>query len=121
MQSTVQTPMSVGSGSVISDTCPGGNRVPKSNVQQVLEILRKRQPLDSGISLVVCSFINIKDHLYYLNGGRGGEGENCSVQLGYLMEVFARFKPDGLSPSIKLQTLFLCFRTFLTEVVGRSC
>ena len=26
-----------------------------------------------------------------------------------------------LSPSIKLQFLLLCFHTFLTEVVGRSC
>ena len=29
------------------------------------------------------------------------------------------FKP--LSPSIKLQFLLLCFHSFLTEVVGRSC
>ena len=28
---------------------------------------------------------------------------------------------NPLSPSIKLQILFLCFHTFLTEVVGRSC
>ena len=27
---------------------------------------------------------------------------------------------NRLSPSIKLQILFLCFHTFLTEVVGRS-
>ena len=31
----------------------------------------------------------------------------------------ALFRP--LSPSIKLQILLLCFHTFLTEVVGRSC
>ena len=30
-----------------------------------------------------------------------------------------KFNP--LSPSIKLQILLLCFHTFLTEVVGRSC
>ena len=28
---------------------------------------------------------------------------------------------NPLSPSIKLQILLLCFHTFLTEVVGRSC
>ena len=28
---------------------------------------------------------------------------------------------DPLRPSIKLQILLLCFHTFLTEVVGRSC
>ena len=28
---------------------------------------------------------------------------------------------NPLSPSIKLQILFLCFHTFLTEVVERSC
>ena len=28
---------------------------------------------------------------------------------------------NPLSPSIKLQTLLLCFHTFLTEVVRRSC
>ena len=28
---------------------------------------------------------------------------------------------NPLSPGIKLQILLLCFHTFLTEVVGRSC
>ena len=28
---------------------------------------------------------------------------------------------NPLSPSIKLQILLLCFHTFLTKVVGRSC
>ena len=28
---------------------------------------------------------------------------------------------NPLSPSTKLQILMLCFHTFLTEVVGRSC
>ena len=28
---------------------------------------------------------------------------------------------NPLSPSIKLKILLLCFHTFLTEVVGRSC
>ena len=28
---------------------------------------------------------------------------------------------NPLNPSIKLQILLLCFHTFLTEVVGRSC
>ena len=28
---------------------------------------------------------------------------------------------NPLRPSIKLQILLLCFHTFLTEVVGRSC
>ena len=33
--------------------------------------------------------------------------------------VVKLFNP--LSPSIKLQILLLCFHTFLTEAVGRSC
>ena len=28
---------------------------------------------------------------------------------------------NPLSPGVKLQILLLCFHTFLTEVVGRSC
>ena len=32
---------------------------------------------------------------------------------------FEQFNP--LSPGVKLQILLLCFHTFLTEVVGRSC
>ena len=32
-----------------------------------------------------------------------------------------RWERNPLRPSIKLQILLLCFHTFLTEVVGRSC
>ena len=38
-----------------------------------------------------------------------------SIELGQL----TTFNP--LSPGVKLQILLLCFHTFLTEVVGRSC
>ena len=36
-----------------------------------------------------------------------------------LFTVMSVFNP--LSPGVKLQILLLCFHTFLTEVVGRSC
>ena len=35
------------------------------------------------------------------------------------MTFMGLFNP--LSPGVKLQILLLCFHTFLTEVVGRSC
>ena len=37
------------------------------------------------------------------------------VSIGYNLLI------NPLSPGIKLQILLLCFHTFLTEVMGRSC
>ena len=43
-------------------------------------------------------------------------GEGGKLMLAADM---AQVRP--LSPSIKLQILLLCFHTYLTQVVGRSC
>ena len=64
-------------------------------------------------------------------GSRFSGGGNINVGMP-LLEIpngrYQSFQLAGtitvkpvLSPSIKLQFLLLCFRTFLTEVVGRSC
>ena len=37
------------------------------------------------------------------------------------ISLLVRLRVNPLSPGVKLQILVLCFHTFLTEVVGRSC
>ena len=45
-----------------------------------------------------------------------------SIELGYLKDSNASaHSVNPLRPGVKLQILLLCFHTFLTEVVGRSC
>ena len=38
-----------------------------------------------------------------------------------VIDYNVRSELNPLSPSIRFQILLLCFHTFLTEVVGRSC
>ena len=50
--------------------------------------------------------------------------ENCEIETFTGPKSTHRMSESGndpLSPSIKLQILFLCFHSFLIEVVGRSC
>ena len=50
----------------------------------------------------------------------GSFSDDCnSYHLEIVFELSRDFNP--LSPGVKLQILLLCFHTFLTEVVGRSC
>ena len=48
-----------------------------------------------------------------------GKWYGCEIWLDMAQCRKAMFNPLG--PGIKLQILLLCFHTFLTEVVGRSC
>ena len=67
---------------------------------------------------------------YYWNNFRGHlkqgmKDTGCELDTGsrqrdeMYFNLANSFNP--LSPGIKLQILLLCFRTFLTELVGRSC
>ena len=58
---------------------------------------------DGGISAVPKTTVNYSD----------------TREHDLLSDNNASFNP--LSPGVKLQILLLCFHTFLTEVVGRSC
>ena len=52
-------------------------------------------------------------------------GMHANNKKSKVMSVAPTFQQvitiNPLSPGIKLQILFLCFHTFLTKVVGRSC
>ena len=55
---------------------------------------------------------------FRLRNKNGGHQESGRIDASQ-MAASCYFNP--LRPGIKLQILLLCFHTFLTEVVGRSC
>ena len=50
-----------------------------------------------------------------------GKGTNFETSENYHFIFYFSTLVNPLSPGVKLQILLLCFHTFLTEVVGRSC
>ena len=84
------------------------------------------------VDLCLCSFAFFFGRIINISSNELGRpvwenidlGRSYSVSTGDLVQVSpikTSRSVNPLSSSIKLQILLLCFHTFLTEVVGRSC
>ena len=59
------------------------------------------------------------NHFNNDNNNNYHNNDDIIINNKFILCFYRNINP--LSPSIKLQILLLCFHTFLTEVVGRSC
>ena len=64
--------------------------------------------------------VHVDTHKPSENGTLVGISDDFASLLNWYQKSTQKYF-NPLSPGIKLQILLLCFHTFLTEVVGRSC
>ena len=81
---------------------------------------RKNEKLDTDINTRNTKGITASRRNHINNNNNNNNNHGCGHNHNASRTFCGRsFNP--LSPGVKLQILLLCFHTFLTEVVGRSC
>ena len=112
------------------------------STSDILKVLKIARAVDFRDTIFQSDFLMIGGKVSRRNVWSVGAGAEITPSLFFELFVFVSFNCgftflsvvyvafnvflflfsfNPLSPSVKLQILLLCFHTFLTEVVGRSC